>query len=278
MLVGLVVQRGSDRALSVATRLRDRLRGLDAEVLVDETTAVTLDHDRAAAVDSPESSVFRTCDLLVSVGGDGTFLLAARAADGVPILGVNLGEVGFLNSVAPENAADAVARAVADYRTDDLAIREITRLVGASEGWTGTPATNEVVIHGPRRGHGSGVDATVRIDGECYSSSHADGVLVATPVGSTAYNLSERGPLVHPDAEGIVVTEIGATEGMPSLVVSPDAEVIVELTGEGATVFSDGRPDRTLDLPTSVRVSTTDVPTRIVGRSGEFFDALDKLA
>jgi NAD+ kinase len=272
MNVGLVAQKGNSRAAFLASTLRTRLRETDVDVVVDDSTADALD------VAGTPLGEFDSCDLIVSIGGDGTFLFAARGADGTPILGVNLGEVGFLNAVGPDEAEEAVLAAVTDYRAGRLDAREAPRLAASGDGWTSDPATNEVVIQGPYRGHGGGVSLEIRVDGSLYSGSHADGVLVATPTGSTAYNLSEKGSLVHPDVDGLVVNEMCATGGMPPLVVDEDSDVSVTLTdADSAVVVSDGRVVKELSPPTEVHVSTADTPLRIAGPSSDFFEALGKL-
>ncbi|WP_423750617.1 NAD(+)/NADH kinase [Salinirarus marinus] len=272
MNVGLVAQKGNSRAAFLAATLRTRLRETGVDVTVDAATAETID------VAGTPLDAFDACDLIVSIGGDGTFLFAARGANGTPILGVNLGEVGFLNAVGPDEAVAAVLDAVADFRAGELDAREAPRLAASGDGWTSEPATNEVVIQGPYRGHGGGVGVEIRVDGSLYSGSHADGVLVATPTGSTAYNLSEKGPLITPDVDGLVVTEMCATGGMPPLVVGEGSEVSVTLTdADSAVVVSDGRLVRELSPPTEVRVSTADSPLRIAGPSSDFFEALGKL-
>ena len=272
MNVGIVAQKHNQRAASLAEELRARLGEEDAEVCLDATTAEALGIESAAAAS------FADCDLIVSIGGDGTFLFAARRADGTPILGVNLGEVGFLNAVAPEDAVEAVLREVESHRAEDLHVREVPRIAARGEGWAGHPAMNEVVIHGPRRGHGGGLTVEVRVDGSRYTDSHADGVLVATPTGSTAYNLSERGPLVHPDAAGLIVNEMTAADGMPPLVVAPDSEVTVTVRdAEYALVVSDGRSRQRVEPPAEVTVARTDSPVRLAGPQADFFEALGKL-
>ena len=273
MRVGIVAQKDNDRATRLAERLRERLTAAaEASVVVDDTTAERL------GVEGVDVDALSGCDLAVSIGGDGTFLYAAHGAGATPIMGVNLGEVGFLNAVPPEDAEEAVTAAVEALRADDLDVREAPRLAPRCEGWRGKPAANEVDIQGPRRGHGGGLDAAVRIDGSPYAETHADGVLVATPTGSTAYNLSERGPLVHPSVEGLIVNGMSPAEGMSPLVVALDCEVSISLSGaDRAVVVSDGRSLREVDLPAEVRVATAEVPVRIAGPKGDFFEALDKL-
>jgi NAD+ kinase len=272
MDVGIVAQKGNSRAAFLAGALRDRLREAGAGVVVDDATATVVDVEGVPVARMTET------DLVVSIGGDGTFLFAARGAEGTPIIGVNLGEVGFLNAVGPDEAVEVVLDEVEAFRAGEMTVREAPRIEPRTDEWTGSPAANEVVVQGPRRGHGGGVGVEVRVDGSLYTGGHADGVLVATPTGSTAYNLSERGPLVHPGVDALVVNEMCAEGGMPPLVVDEDAEVSVTLTeATSAVVVSDGRAIRELGLPTEVRIGTADTPVRLAGPAADFFEALGKL-
>lgn len=272
MDVGIVAQKGNNRAAYLAADLRDRLREAGVRVSLDEATAETLSVE-GRPVDEMDAT-----DLVVSIGGDGTFLFTARGAGGTPVLGVNLGEVGFLNAVRPADAVDAVLAEVEEFREGEMTIREAPRLAATCERWESKPAANEITVQGTRRGHGGGVGIEVRVDGSLYSGGHADGVLVATPTGSTAYNLSERGPLVHPSVDGLVVNEMCARGGMPPLLIAPDATVSVTLTdADEAVVISDGRQPYTVDVPTEVVVERTGPPVRVAGPSSDFFEALKKL-
>jgi len=273
MLVGIVAQRGNSRAVNLADDVREALRGRDVAVRFDESTGGALDRE-ALPVDR-----FDECDLVVSIGGDGTFLFAARGAGGTPVLGVNLGEVGFLNAVAPDAAVAAVRKEVAAFRDGGLDVREVPRLGASGDGWTSRPAVNEIVVQGERRGHGGGIGYEVRVDGALYSGTHADGVLVSTPTGSTAYNLSEDGPLVHSGVEGFVVNEMCASGGMPPLMIAPDSEVSVTLTdADGGVVISDGRDPTAIEVPTEITIERTDPPVRLAGPRADFFEALGKLS
>ena len=263
MKVGIVAQKGNSRAAYLAADMREALAAVDVEAVVDAATADEL------GVGGVSVESLGECDLVVSIGGDGTFLYAARGADGVPILGVNLGEVGFLNAVSPDDAIDEVLVEVAAHRDGTQSVREVPRIVARGDDWEMDPSMNEVVVHGPRRGHGGGAGLEIRVDGSLYTGGHADGVLVTTPAGSTAYNLSEGGPLVHPGVEGLVVTEMAAREGMPSLVVPLDAE--------SAVVVGDGRTRRAVSSPTEIRIEQSDSPVRLAGPTSDFFEALGKL-
>ncbi|NHN46973.1 NAD(+)/NADH kinase [Halostella sp. JP-L12] len=273
MDVGIVAQKGNERAAGLADEIRRTLRAEGVDVLVDEATAAHL------PVDGVSVDRMRERDLVVSIGGDGTFLYAARGAGSTPIMGVNLGEVGFLNAVSPAEAVDAVTDAVDRLReTGEVRYREVPRLRAEGEDWSLEPAINEVVVQGEQRGPGSGAEIAVEVDGATYTEGHADGVIVATQTGSTAYNLSEDGPLVRPDLDALVITEMCAADGMPPLVASEDCEVTVRVADAPAGyAISDGRTQRRLDPPETVRITTAGRPVRLAGPTVDFFEALEKL-
>jgi NAD+ kinase len=122
------------------------------------------------------------------------------------------------------------------------------------------------------------VSVEVRVDGSLYTSGHADGVLVATPTGSTAYNLSEGGPLVHPRVPGFVVTEMCGEESMPPLVVDTAATITVRIDdADSAVAVSDGRVRRSVVPPSEIRLSRAETPVYVAGPPLDFFTALGKL-
>lgn len=291
MEVGIVAQRGNTRAARLSRDIRARLVDLGYDVRIDESTANLLaetdefsDTDAIATTDGHQVraepvDTFNECDLVVSIGGDGTFLFTARGAGGTPVLGVNLGEVGFLNAVSPDDAVDVVSNEAESLRRGELTVREAPRVSAAVDGWTSEPAANEIVVQGDRRGHGGGIDYELRVDGSLYSGGHADGVLVATQTGSTAYNLSEGGPLVHPSIGGFVVNEMCARDAMPPLVVDGESEITVHVTGgDRVLIVSDGRQPHELEAPTELTIQRSDPPVRLAGPSADFFEALGKLS
>ncbi|MFB6252774.1 MAG: NAD(+)/NADH kinase [Halobellus sp.] len=273
MKVAIVAQWDNDRTARLAGDLRERLRAEDVTVWIDAATAAELD------VSGHAVSTFGQADLVVSIGGDGTFLFAAHGAGRTPILGVNLGEVGFLNAVNPEDAVDAVMKEVRRFREEgELPTRTVPRLRAETGVRALPPAVNEVVVQGARRGHGGGASIEVRIDGSRFTGGHADGVLVATPTGSTAYNLSEDGPLVHPGVSGLIVTEMADVTGRPPLVVDRNVTVTVTVEDvEEAVVVVDGRVRESVAPPVDVTVSVADDPVRMAGPASDFFEALGKL-
>ncbi|MFB6132087.1 MAG: NAD(+)/NADH kinase [Halanaeroarchaeum sp.] len=275
MRVGIVAQRGNARAAYLAADLRDELTDDGVGVWIDAATAETLE------VEGHDVDEFTDCDLVVSIGGDGTFLYAARGAGSTPVMGVNLGEVGFLNAVSPDEAIPAVRREVDRYReTGSVRYREVPRVLARieSEDWSITPALNEVTVQGRQRGHGQGITAEVRVNGSLYTSAEADGVLVATPTGSTAYNLSEGGPLIHPRVDALVVTDMVGAGSMPPIVVPPDREIDIRVEGsDSVVVSSDGANHHHFETPATVTLLAAPEPARVAGPVSDFFQALNKL-
>ncbi|HKJ57751.1 MAG TPA: NAD(+)/NADH kinase [Halobacteriales archaeon] len=273
MELGIVAQRGNARANALAGDVRVALSERGVGVLVDVETGGQLDVEGVPVAEMAD------CPMVVSVGGDGTFLYVARQVGSTPILGVNLGEVGFLNAVSPEEATERVLAEVDRIReTGAPRYREVSRLTATGDGWSIDPAMNEVVVQAPQRGRGNGLEVEVLVDGSPYAETHADGVLIATPTGSTAYNLSEAGPLVHPDVAGLVVNGMAPVEPMRPLVVPREAEVTVRGSGvEQVVVTSDGSERRWIDAPATVTVGLADEPGRIAGPRSDFFRALEKL-
>lgn len=144
-------------------------------------------------------------DVLVSLGGDGTMLRGARLAcqRGIPILGINLGRVGFLAGAGPETAVDALGRLVRGQYTIESRLA-LTARIGSST--TEFLAVNDVVVH--KGGIARVIRLAVAVDGEQVGEYSADGIIIATPTGSTAYSLSAGGPIVVPGVDAVVVTPI----------------------------------------------------------------------
>ncbi|MGA9871632.1 MAG: NAD kinase [Rhodococcus sp. (in: high G+C Gram-positive bacteria)] len=195
------------------------------------------------------------CELVLVLGGDGTFLRAAELAKGagIPVLGINLGRIGFLAEAEAVNLEDALARVVSrDYRIEERMTLDISVRVGdrvVERGW----ALNEASIeNGSRLGV---LEVVLEVDDRPVSAFGCDGVLVATPTGSTAYAFSAGGPVVWPELEAILVipSNAHALFARP-LVTSPESLIAVETDagGHDALVFCDGR--RTLKLPAGGRV------------------------
>lgn len=269
MHLGVVAKRDTQRAVELAARIQ---RHTDVDVSVDELTG-----ERLGIAGKPVSEL-SVCDLIVSIGGDGTFLFTAREVSPTPIMGVNLGEVGFLNAISPDDCVKVVRETIERIESGSEAFQELAQIEATGDGWRLPPAINEIAVIGPQRGRNNGLEIETKFDGEVYSSGHADGVLVSTPTGSSAYNLSENGPLVHPDVSAFVFTEMCAEGSMPSLAVPLGMEITIQVTdADHAFVVADGRTRERVDPPAVVTLQVAADPVRIAGPPLDFFAALEKL-
>jgi NAD+ kinase len=164
-------------------------------------------------------------DALITLGGDGTLLRGARWLDGaaVPILGVNLGRVGFLTSCGTDEIGQAIrSLASNNYVAETRMALRATAVDGAGVNRQEWRALNDFVVH--KGGFARVVRVGLSVDDDSIGVYAADGVIISTPTGSTAYSLSAGGPVVVPTVESILITPISAHAlGVRPLVVSPDA-------------------------------------------------------
>lgn len=228
--IGLVVhpRRDLDRALGSIRAWADA-RG--ARVVQIPTEG----QDRRVA----EPGAAAECELIVALGGDGTTLiaLAAGAGAGRPVLGVACGSLGALTACTADWIADSLDR----FAAGRWEPRVVPGLEVAEEDAPFVRAVNDLVL--VRAGAGQ-VTTSVHTDGELYSRFAGDGVVVATPLGSSAYTLGAGGPVLAPSAAGLVVTPIAVHGGCcPPLVTGPDSTVTVRLepSHAGARMELDGR-------------------------------------
>ena len=169
-------------------------------------------------------------DMLMSVGGDGTFLSASMlvAQAGVPVVGVNLGRVGFLSENRPEDVADALL--AGDYTLECRSLLKATSHVLEGD----TYALNEITVH---RNGAAVLAVEVTVDGIALPTYWADGLIVSTSSGSTAYSLSAGGPIVLPDAKVLIVTPIAPHNlNVRPLVVPDNAQISLKVSSRDANV------------------------------------------
>ena len=250
----LVAHTGRPAALRVARVLFAQLAAAGIGVRVLEPEAAELGCDAAAVVPVSPSAAAGT-EMVLVVGGDGTLLRAAELARParVPLLGVNLGHVGFLAEAEPEDLAAAVANIAAHrYSVEERMTVEVAVRVNGGQ-IAATWALNEATVEKAARERM--LDLVIEVDGRPLSRWGCDGVVCSTPTGSTAYAFSAGGPVVWPDVEALLMVPISAHALFaPPLVVSPEAVLAVEVISEatGAVLWCDGR--RKVDLPPGARV------------------------
>ena len=202
--IGLIANVGKPRAAELVPSLLDALRKRGLDVFVDPATTAFV----AGAKSVPRADLAKQCDLIVILGGDGTILEALRdfGEGAPPIFGINLGTLGLLTTVgsaAWQEAVDAIA--TGDYRLDERTLLRV-ELIRAGQTIVAREALNDAVIS---RGELSRlIRLDVKIDGAPLSDYNADGLIVATPTGSTAYALAAGGPVLAPDSGVFVIAPI----------------------------------------------------------------------
>jgi NAD+ kinase len=248
-----------------------RLRVLDEDVreLLEgaDCTVVGQDADPAAGA-----------ELVFVLGGDGTLLRAAELARParVPVLGVNLGRVGFLAEADSDALSDTVQRVVeGDYRVEERMTVDVTVTVEGVE-VANTWALNEASVEKSSRERV--MDALIEVDGRPVSSFGCDGVLCATPTGSTAYAFSAGGPIIWPEVEALLVVPSNAHAMFARpLVVSRDSVITVHIDPDGSPAVLTCDGSRHFELPrgAGVRVVRGRMPVRLVRLwDGPFTDRL----
>ena len=172
-------------------------------------------------------------DLLLSIGGDGTFLNAVSYAveKQIPMAGINCGRLGFLADISGENLEEALKQFVeGDYELENRTLLQIVEPVRLFPGFDF--ALNELTVH--KLDNSSMIKIETFIDNEFLASYWADGLIIGTPTGSTAYSLSVGGPIVTPDLEGLIVTPIASHNLTVRPVVVPDhVEIELRIDGRG---------------------------------------------
>lgn len=218
----------------------------------------------ARATSKEELDFARGLDLVLSVGGDGTFLRAAHVAArfGIPVLGVKVGRVGFLTEVEPDQAP-AVLEAVLH---GSARIEERLAVLAEGPSFDAQWALNEVIVEKSAR-HRL-IRLAVYVDDAYVTTFSADGVISATPTGSTAYSFSAGGPIVSPSVPCFVVTPIAAHMVFDrSLVLAAEQRVRLEVIGEESGLLSaDGRESLELPVGSKVEIGRAPNPARLVRR------------
>jgi NAD+ kinase len=272
--IGISAKVTSPAALDYASRVIADLRQRGLGVCLDYATADKLD-DRGQCV--AKADLGRRSNLLITFGGDGTLLSVARHAPAdVPILGVNMGTLGFLTEVRVEEFPETLEHVLAgDFQSEERMTFDVW-VEGSGRDHRSYRVLNDATIN--KSAVARIVEMRVTVSGAFVSNFRADGLIVATPTGSTAYNLSAGGPIIHPTMSAIVLTPICPHMLTNRPIVLPDAlEVEIRITASNQEIFLtlDGQEGLPLTADDAVRVRKSATSVRLV-RTGEksYFDVL----
>jgi len=272
--IALAVKAGQAGAGPLVSRLVSLARKHGVDVVLDTHAATHLGEKGGHALDE----VARVADLLVVLGGDGSVLAAVRAigARRVPVLGVNLGHLGFLTDVSPNEAEAALDSCLRGEFVESQRMRfEVTHTRG------GRGLSRELVLNDAVITKGSAlarlIELEAQVDDRVVATYRSDGLIVATPTGSTAYNLSAGGPILDVDVRAAILNPICPhTLTLRPLVLPDDREIVVRLrSAEDATLTLDGQVGATVRTGDAVRVVKASEPARFVSAPArDHFDTL----
>ncbi len=238
------------------------LSGKDVDILFEEKAANVMG---VAPTDHEE--IREKSDLVIVLGGDGTLISAARllGSKETPVLGVNLGRLGFLT----ETRVDEVINSLDDFLNDDYKLEKRMKLhCHIEEEGLKTleiEVLNDVVIN--KSDLARIIEMDVYIDGDFVNRYRADGLIISTPTGSTAYNLAAGGPIVHPETETIIISPIcpHALTNRP-IVVNDSSHIEIKLRSrdENVSITYDGQVWRSIDPAMTISVKKAKSPTVLV--------------
>ncbi|MDR2878240.1 MAG: NAD(+) kinase [Chromatiales bacterium] len=236
------------------------------EVLLDEETATLVPGHSYAT--GGRDDIGQRCDLAIVIGGDGTMLHAARslAEHEVPLVGINLGHLGFLTDIPPTLMAESLELILAgDYTVEERALLRGT-VYHKGEEIGAYDALNDLVMH--KWDVARMIEIETYIDGRFVSMFRSDGLIVSTPTGSTAYALSAGGPLLHPTLDALLIVPICPhTMSNRPIVVAGSAHIEVVISDrlrDHARLTSDGQTSCALHAGDRIRIAKKNKPIRLI--------------
>ncbi len=262
MTIGIIPNISKTEILPIVKTIIGQIRRNGFNFILSESLHDSKDQFDADAKYSSHDDLGKTCDMVVSIGGDGTMLNTAYEMrhSSTPIIGVNFGKLGFL----AEFDLDGFTDFLQDIKTQNYVIEERMTLLakcGAKELY----AINDLVID--KGSWSKMIELTVKVDDDYVATFSADGLIVATPTGSTGYSLSTGGPIVNPKADVITLSPIAPhTLTMRPLVISSQQKVtvIVNSPSEKIQVSCDGQRVNFFNSPAVVTIQKSQQPVRLV--------------
>lgn len=274
--VGVVARSTNRDAVRTAVEVADWLERRKVVVALDETTL----RARNARRRTKGGEVFRydaSYDFVVVLGGDGTLLTVARSLEHeVPILGINLGTLGFLTEVPRSELYPSLVRAMSgDIALEARALFDVTLHRSRGERVHHRVFNDAVISKGSLARI---VTLALRVDGQLVTRFRSDGLIVATPGGSTAYNLSAGGPIVHPQLAAAILTPICAHTLTLRPIVVPDSgpiEIVLESSGEEVVLSVDGQDGGSIAVGDTISIARSPASVQLVRVTGlGFYDSL----
>ena len=271
MLIGIIANITKENVFGVVSSFikelkRNKLEYLLTKTLIEDKDKLKIEIDEDFLSDDKE--IYEKCDLIISIGGDGTMLATAYQAQFYekPVLGLNIGKLGFLAEVD----ISQIDKIIKDIKNENYQVQERMVIKGESDNYPAEKlfAINDIVID--KGGWPKMIELTVLVDGEHVATFSADGVIVATPIGSTGYALSTGGPVVSPSAGAITICPISPHSlTMRPLVLSSNQEIIIKADSlhNEIQISCDGQRVYHVPPPLEIKIVKSEKPLMLIHTS-----------
>lgn len=275
-LITIIYKRSRSEAARLADELKHRLESLRIGVFCQQN--VDDSRGRIRTAEYPTLEIPVDCDAIIVLGGDGTFLSVARFLDkrDTPLIGVNLGGLGFLTEIAREACFREIQRIVKGEFEIEERMRLSVSVLRSHETVFQMSVLNDAVIN--KGALARIVDLKTRINGRRLTDYRADGLIIATPTGSTAYNLSAGGPIVYPTAQAMILTPICPFSLSNRPIILPSEVALQVELGESTddvALTCDGQVGFDLTPSDSIVITRASTPLRLIKTSSiDYFEIL----
>ena len=266
---GIILRPSSPELREIYLKIKELFQKADIEILLEDNSA-----NMISLKGIPLNDLCRKVDFLISVGGDGTLLSVVRKSFKYdkPVLGINLGTLGFLTDISMEQLPSFIK----DLKNNIYKI-DNRMMVEGSVNLNKFVAFNDIVIS--RKSISSMIKISAKIDGKHFNSYDGDGVIVSTPTGSTAYNLSVGGPIVYPLTEAFIVTPVAPHSlTQRPLVMPADFEIEFKIIdNQGAVVIVDGQDIYEVEQNQSIKIKIASKKAKMIHRvQRNYFEVLNE--
>lgn len=275
MKIAIYGNKLKDSHLPIYQRILSFFAQNNTELIFSKSVKISLDKKFGNAIKNYKSfdkQIDSDVDLLISIGGDGTFLstVAYSLSNNIPIAGINCGRLGFLAAISNQNLEQALQQLInGEYKIENRSLLEITSPIGLFSG--NNYALNELTVH--KLDNSSMIQIETYINNEFLANYWADGLIIGTPTGSTAYSLSVGGPIIMPDLAGLIITPIAPHNlTVRPIVVPDDAHILLKISGRGSKYMASFDHRSTpLDFTKTIEVRKAPVSVPVVKLDGQSF-------
>ena len=275
--IGVIGKLNDPRVASTLTTVCTYLREQNYQVFVEQGSAQFV-CDSSVKIGSAET-LGAECDVVIVLGGDGTFLAAVRAvvANNIPLIGVNLGRLGFLVDISPDTLTQTLTQILSGNYTQEQRYLLRAKILRDKHVIHEETAVNEVAIH--RWITPSMIEIVTKIDGVFLNSQRSDGLIIATPTGSTAYSLSAGGPILYPSLNALVLVPLNPhTLSNRPIVIHDSAEIEISFCQReqiNALVTCDHIEIPDVRISDKILINKEPLPITLLHPAGhDFFDIL----